>query len=69
MEHAQRVITISTETMEDTTVLILILMEHAQREYTELANKMVMQVLILILMEHAQRERRTHCYLERRMVS
>ena len=40
----------------DTIVLILILMEHAQREGQEgeYANK-YLKVLILILMEHAQR--------------
>ena len=55
MEHAQRV-----EKMEVTskviTVLILILMEHAQRERTENAfHSKLSRVLILILMEHAQR--------------
>ena len=37
-------------------VLILILMEHAQRERTEKRNSHASWVLILILMEHAQRE-------------
>ena len=38
-------------------VLILILMEHAQRVPTLLILRLLLKVLILIFMEHAQRER------------
>ena len=37
-------------------VLILILMEHAQRVIALFLTSMELRVLILILMEHAQRE-------------
>ena len=37
-------------------VLILILMEHAQREFVGVGDYLVTAVLILILMEHAQRD-------------
>ena len=43
-------------------VLILILMEHAQRENLLIIKKFLVKVLILILMEHAQRERILHSY-------
>ena len=42
-------------------VLILILMEHAQREQHDAYQKTVHGVLILILMEHAQREEWKNC--------
>ena len=42
---------------EQTVVLILILMEHAQREtYKDSEDNIIFFVLILILMEHAQRD-------------
>ena len=40
-------------------VLILILMEHAQRDVSNHGLVIMHQVLILILMEHAQREHST----------
>ena len=43
-------------------VLILILMEHAQRVHPSLKNMCATWVLILILMEHAQRVCSTHVY-------
>ena len=56
MEHAQRVPN-SDDWSEDKMVLILILMEHAQRAYKIVAAYILFYfVLILILMEHAQRD-------------
>ena len=53
MEHAQRVSTAKTTT---TKVLILILMEHAQKYNNGIRTSYICYVvLILILMEHAQR--------------
>ena len=55
MEHAQRV-GIQSSKEAGYGVLILILMEHAQRdEVKALVWEQAKQVLILILMEHAQR--------------
>ena len=57
MEHAQRE---AAEFLLEKrySVLILILMEHAQREVSsKVVTARLEQVLILILMEHAQRER------------
>ena len=43
-------------------VLILVLMEHAQRvRFGASVYKMAPRVLILVLMEHAQRDRKSMC--------
>ena len=55
MEHAQRCV-LEITLLHNAIVLILILMEHAQRACTLPCRGVhVLQVLILILMEHAQR--------------
>ena len=66
MEHAQRVDMVENEGVIHY-VLILILMEHAQRVYKFKFNKHYeTNVLILILMEHAQREKSR---IERRAIA
>ena len=55
MEHAQRGVSVPVSCALEG-VLILILMEHAQRVYKMAPNVVITgAVLILILMEHAQR--------------
>ena len=55
MEHAQRDKMGKTKMKPIEVVLILILMEHAQRGAASAIVKSNKDVLILILMEHAQR--------------
>ena len=56
MEHAQRELENSgSDKWWKYIVLILILMEHAQRVRVKDNNVEIIEVLILILMEHAQR--------------
>ena len=60
MEHAQRG-KLNGWLASSSIVLILILMEHAQREIWQIAIYIhVTGVLILILMEHAQRENKQY---------
>ena len=56
MEDAQRVILLIFFLPYEEVVLILILMEHAQRELPVHSKVTDKSVFILILMEHAQRE-------------
>ena len=56
MEHAQRAQMIIRFCHFAQNVLILILMEHAQRVLWQKTSPNPSSVLILILMEHAQRE-------------
>ena len=55
MEHAQRVAMHIYFIKDVVLVLILILMEHAQRVMVSVVSDRKNDVLILILMEHAQR--------------
>ena len=55
MEHAQRAFLSFCAAHTSNSVLILILMEHAQRDSRPNGNSTCKRVLILILMEHAQR--------------
>ena len=55
MEHAQRALNSCPFGGLPLIVLILILMEHAQRERLYVLSNFAVNVLILILMEHAQR--------------
>ena len=58
MEDAQRVILLIFFLPYEEVVLILILMEHAQRDTEKnVSSAKEFVVLILILMEHAQREK------------
>ena len=56
MEHAQREDMLVNQQNVLLLVLILILMEHAQRAYQKTVHGVLRAVLILILMEHAQRD-------------
>ena len=68
MEHAQRVIEGSEVKLYQLAVLILILMEHAQRAFT-LSASAAEPVLILILMEHAQRVKTNNMITQHQFVS
>ena len=60
MEHAQREPPKDASVFDSYFVLILILMEHAQRVSMIISKIFMTAVLILILMEHAQRGKDKH---------